>query len=67
MDMPATPSDLKDKNSDAYWRARSDANTLTEAEAIKADKARLKNAAYILQKAEVERTLALKAALKASK
>lgn len=52
---PAMPKE----GTEEYWRAHSDANTLTEAEAIKADKKRSDNALAVLKKGEEQRKKAL--------
>lgn len=61
LQIPKTPKGLEDRNSEEYWRARSDANTLKEAESIKADKDRVAGVRYVLEKDEAERQAALKA------
>ncbi len=61
--MPDTPTPpdprLEDESSDLYWTARSDARTLMEAEGIKSDSDRMKNARYMLEKEQAERDAAL--------
>jgi len=65
---PAPPAKtLEDTNSEEYWRARADASSLKEAEAIKADKKRLDGARYVLEKEEAQRVAALKTARAAAK
>lgn len=60
VDFPTPPSPaLEDPNNEEYWRAQSDANTLKNAEAIKADESRSKAARYMLEKEASEREAAL--------
>jgi hypothetical protein len=67
-EFPTAPNKpMMDRNSEEYWRARYDANTLREAESVKADAVRLKNAVYILELEEAERKAALANAQKAAK
>lgn len=64
--MPTTPS-MPAKNSEEYWRAQSDANTLIASQEILADKKRLAGATAILQQREEARKSALSVATKSLK
>lgn len=55
------------EGTDDYWKARADANTVTEAEAIKADPKRMRMALAILKKDSAARSAALKRLQAASK
>jgi hypothetical protein len=60
VDFPSAPRpSLSDETSDDYWQARSDARTLKEAEAIKADSSRSEGARFMLEQEEAERQAAL--------
>jgi hypothetical protein len=54
-------------NTEEYWRAQSDANTLISSQEILADKKRLSGATAILQQREEARKSALSIANKAMK
>jgi len=53
--------------SDKDWRSRDDARILTEAEKIRADKARMRNAALAAKKMQIEKQKELTALKKISK
>ena len=59
-DFPKVPNaKLSDPNSEEYWMAREDANTLKRAALIESDPERSKGARYMLEQEEAERQSAL--------